>query len=136
MIKINAAARLKATQTRAASPEMKPELDKVMQAMVRAFGSKYKSESRDGLEEVYWEISAGNNGRAGPDYVLVAIEYNPKDNSMKAIVEGDELDFDSTSYTKAKDLLGDLRNAIRSGNLKYMNEAEKELAKKAVQLRA
>lgn len=124
-MKIKAAARLIATAVHAASPGMKPELDKVMKSLTTVLGSDYKSEEHDGAEDVYWEFEAapapkrggggggGGNGGAG-DSVLFSIQFNSAKDAMQFEVEGDTLEYTSKFCKSASELLATIRQWARS----------------------
>lgn len=111
-IQLNAAARLAATQIKAASPGMQPELDIVMQSLSTVLGGKYKIDKRNNEEEVYWEFEGGRPPSG--EHVLFAVTYNESQDKMSFFFEGEELTYESGYYKTAGSMIAAIKQWARS----------------------
>jgi hypothetical protein len=104
-MKTNVIARLKASQVKAASPAMKPEMDTVFRELRRQLGDKYKAEEHDDREDVYWELQSAPKGfrGGGGDSVLFSVMYDTKKDAICFEVEGDMLEWKSPSFKSAEE---------------------------------
>lgn len=97
---------------KAASPEMKPELDKAMKSLTTVLGADYTAEEHDGMEDVYWEFNSGRPPVG--DHVLFAVMYDSKKDGICFEFEGEALVYKSKTFKSASELLMGIRMWARS----------------------
>jgi hypothetical protein len=117
----------------AANPRATQELNDAMERLVAVFGSDYKSEKRDGLEEVYWEFHENiKRFRGGGDFVLVALQYEDRTGALYWEVEGEDMHQRSKPFKDSASLLWDLKKTAHKytfGGSKLEGEIMRKITK-------